>query len=169
MNPILRRKMIGQYGLKADANNPHYAHNMKVFIEESKKHFKEPAAGLEKPVAVETAVPRPGKPGVVENLAASLACADEVFMRCAPAAMHGTGRTVAAEVIQRDKADLVAVLRELGEALESNAELNTYTGEFCTLVNPDWFGRLRRALERHSGVRVMDRMQLPGVGKESAT
>lgn len=96
------------------------------------------------------------------NTAASLAIADEILMRIAPESKGlAVARVQVLEVIERDKADVLALLRELGQALDSNAELNTYTGEFCTVVNPDFFGRLRRALERHTGVRVMDRLQLP--------
>lgn len=91
--------------------------------------------------------------------AASLACADEIFMRCAPAAIHGTQRHVAAAVIQQDKADAVALLVELAEALDGNAELNMHTGEFCTLVNPDFFLRLRRAVARHDGRDVLTQVK----------
>lgn len=89
--------------------------------------------------------------------AASLTIADEILLRVAPeSAGLADLRATVLQVIERDKADLVQVLRELGEALDGHSEVNTYTGEFFTLVNPDWFPRLQRAVERHTGDRVLE-------------
>ncbi len=180
MDRYLRRKMIGQAGIRADATNPFYKQNMQVWLEERAAmntgiRSQEAGGRNQESGGKSDGTPdvRPTKEGIIAglqkqalefttNTAASLAIADEILLRVAPeSAGLAEARVTVLAVIERDKAGLVALLRELAEALDGNAELNTYTGEFCTLVNPDWFGRLRRELERHTGVRVMDRLQLP--------
>jgi hypothetical protein len=93
--------------------------------------------------------------------AESLATADVLLWRCAPnLCAEPSMRRTAALVIERDKADLLAVLTELAEALDGNAEVNQYTGEFATLVRPEWFGLLKRALLKHAGVECLPHVAL---------
>lgn len=93
--------------------------------------------------------------------AESLATADAVLYRCSPnlSAEPSMRRTVALAV-ERDKADLLAVITELAGALDCNSELNIYTGEFATLVRPEWFGLLKRALLKHAGVDCLPHVRL---------
>ena len=91
--------------------------------------------------------------------AASLTCADEVLMRCAPVLCSGIGagpdkRDLVATLIERHKRDAIVVLTEVAEALESNSEINKHTGMVQMHVDPEWFGKFQRALERHTGRRV---------------
>jgi len=86
--------------------------------------------------------------------AVALACADEIFMRCAPGLIGSEARVTAAGVIDRHKGDLVVVLSDLADALEANSRSNIHTGFMETHVEPMWFIKLERALERHTGRRV---------------
>lgn len=85
--------------------------------------------------------------------AAALASADEIFLRCAPTLTGTEHRFTAAGVIDRDKQDLIEVLAHLAECMESNSTVNLLTGDVQTFVEPEWFERFRRALERHTGRR----------------
>lgn len=161
--------MLGFRGLRADATNPFYKQNLQVLLDDQKvmseqKWNRGDAETQSKPQegSTEESATQAIRPTSATSTAASLAIADEILLRVAP---EGAGvpdlRATVLAVIERDKADVLALLRELGEALEGNAEINTYTGEFCTLVNPDWFPRLQRALERHTGIRVLDGVVKP--------
>lgn len=93
--------------------------------------------------------------------AQSLSSADVVLFRCCPnLSAEPSMRRTAAQVIEKDKADLLAVLTELAEALDANSEVNCYTGEFATLVRPEWFGMLKRALLKHAGVECLPQVRL---------
>lgn len=100
--------------------------------------------------------------------AAALATADEVLMRCLPAQLRDYGlRHTAAAVIEKDKADLVSVLGQLADALDGNSEVNSYTGEFAVLVQPEWFWEFKRALLHHTGrecLRGVPVRRKPGEG-----
>lgn len=86
--------------------------------------------------------------------ATSLAVADEIFLRCAPQLTAAGERFTAAAVIERDKVDLLLVLSHLADCMESNSRVNKRTGFLETHVDPGWFEKFSRALERHTGKRV---------------
>lgn len=86
--------------------------------------------------------------------ASSLACADEIFMRCAPALVDTESRVTAAGVIDRHKGDLVVVLSDLADALEGNSRINKWTGLIETHVDPAWFTKFERVILRHTGRRI---------------
>lgn len=89
--------------------------------------------------------------------AMALACADEILMRVAPAALRSGpgGREAVAEVLIREKRAAVQLLIELADALDGRSEVNVHTGEIATVLPPDYFGRLRRVVEQHTGRPVL--------------
>ncbi len=108
--------------------------------------------------------PRPSHFTPPTSSAASLATADEVLLRCAPKLMADRViRGVAERVVERGKADLLEVINALADGLDGNSEINLATGEFSSVVEPAWFWKFQRVLERHTGRRVLSGIQLRGL------
>ncbi len=88
--------------------------------------------------------------------AASLATADEIFMRCAPALLTPQNRHLAQEVIERDKGELLEVLELLAEGVENQSKININTGMLACFVDPEFFPKFKRVMARHAERSVLE-------------
>lgn len=88
--------------------------------------------------------------------AASLATADEILMRVAPTLLGGPERGTVADIIAKDRQQLLEVLDLLADGIEAQSTINVYTGHLSTHVDPEFFKKFREVMERQAGRRVLD-------------